>query len=190
MGEKKVYCFVDETGQDTQGRLFIVSVVVPEDKDGLLAYVEDVEVRSGKEKFKWGKADPDKRLQYLTELLTQKKYQFKVCFSINKKTREYRSLTVFTIAKSIRSFKNFSQYKFVIIVDALGESDRRFFGSQLRDLGVPSKKVKGVKRDESNALIRLADSMCGFIRDVVEDNDKRLVKLYEEAIKEKVLVEV
>src|SRR5437588_2041248 len=109
MDKKKVYCFVDETGQDTQGHLFIVSVVIPENKDSFLTYVEDLEIRSGKEKFKWGKADPDKRLQYLTELLTQNKYQFKVCFSINKKTREYRSLTVLAIAKSIRLFKDFSQ---------------------------------------------------------------------------------
>ena len=34
MVTKKIYCYVDETGQDTKGKLFIVSiVVVGKDKD-------------------------------------------------------------------------------------------------------------------------------------------------------------
>jgi hypothetical protein len=71
-----------------------------------------------------------------------------VYLSVNKKTREYRSLTVLTIAESIRSIRNFDQYKFVIIVDGLGETNRKFYGAQLRDLGIPSKKIKDIKRDE------------------------------------------
>jgi hypothetical protein len=103
-----------------QGRLFVVSVVVPENRDELLAYVEDLEVRSGKGKFKWGRAHLEKRLQYLTELLTQRKYLLKVYFSRYEKTREYKSLTVLPVAKAIRLTKNFYQRKFVIFVDALG----------------------------------------------------------------------
>lgn len=81
-------------------------------------------------------------------------------------------------------------------MDALGEKDRRRYGSELHKLGVPSRRVRGVKRDESNALIRFADSVCGFIRDVIEDKHKakdkdgKLAGLYKKAIKEDILVEV
>jgi hypothetical protein len=78
----------------------------------------------------------------------------------------------------------------VILVDALSEKDQRFYGSQLHKLGIPSKKVKGIKRDESDALIRLADSICGFLRDVIEENDTRLSELYHKAIKNHILIEV
>lgn len=59
---------------------------------------------------------------------------------------------------------------------------------------MPSRQVKGVKRELSNALIRLADSVCGFIRDVIEKNykkkDEKLTLVYKKAIKEEVLIEV
>ncbi len=190
MDKSKLYCYVDESGQDTQGHLFVVSVVIPQNRDELLTYVEELEVKSGKGKFKWGRADPEKRLQYLTELLIQSKYPLKIYFSKYKQTKDYRALTVLTIAKAIRSVKHFHQHKFVILVDALNEKDQRFYGSQLHELGIPSKKVKGIKRDESNALIRLADSICGFLRDVVEGNDVRLIELYYKAIKSNILIEV
>ncbi len=32
MEKTKRYCYVDETGQDTQGHLFVVSVVIPENR--------------------------------------------------------------------------------------------------------------------------------------------------------------
>jgi len=79
-------------------------------------------------------------------------------------------------------------------VDALGEKDRRFYGSELHKLGIPSRQVKGIRREESNALIRLADSMCGFVRDILEEESKskndKLTKLYKKAVREDVLIEV
>lgn len=76
----------------------------------------------------------------------------------------------------------------------MGEKDRRYYGSELHKLGIPSREVKGVKREQSNALIRLADSLCGFVRDVIEEKpkkkDEKLTKLYKKAIKEDVLIEI
>ena len=40
----KTYCYVDETGQDTKGAYFLVSiVVVSENRDELLAELEAIE---------------------------------------------------------------------------------------------------------------------------------------------------
>jgi hypothetical protein len=48
------YCYVDETGQDTLGQFFIVSVVVTEsERDSLTAELDMIERLSGKGKVKW-----------------------------------------------------------------------------------------------------------------------------------------
>jgi hypothetical protein len=170
--------------------LFIVAVIVPQDRDELLAYIEDWEVRSGKNKFKWGRAIPEKRLSYLREVFTQRKNSLRIYFSVYRNTREYRDATIETIAKVIRSIDNFQQYKFIIYVDALGEKDQRVYGARLYELGIPSRKVKGIMRDESNGLIRLADSVCGFLRDFIEIGDGRVERIYEKAVHDGILVEV
>jgi len=192
MNSKKLYCYVDETGQDTEGDIFVVSVVIPKNRDELLTYVEDIETKSGKGKFKWGRARPDARYRYMEIILSQKKYPVKVCFSYYKDTKEYKALTIMTIFKAIKSVKNYKQQKFIIYVDALGKKDKRYYGSELHKMGIPSKQVKGITRDQSNALIRLADSFCGFIRDVLteENGDEKLNSLYKKAIRENILVEV
>lgn len=193
MASRKIYCYVDETGQDSEGRIFIVTIVVPKNRDELLQYLESVEIQSGKEKFKWGKADPDKRLRYLETILSQKKYPLKIYYSLYKETKEYKTSTIIAIVKAIQAIKDYKRHKFVISVDGLGEKDQRFYGSQIHRLGIPSRTVRGVRRDESNALIRLTDCICGFIRDVVEGKEKdkkKLVSLYKKAIKDNVLCEV
>lgn len=53
MSKQKLYCYVDETGQDTEGDLFVVSLVVTGDeRDELLKLCESIEKKSGKGKFK------------------------------------------------------------------------------------------------------------------------------------------
>lgn len=192
MVSKRFYCYVDETGQDTEGNIFIVTIVVPENRDEVLKYVEEVEEKSGKGKFKWGRAKPDQRAKYMEMITAQKKFPLKFYFSVYKDTKEYKTSTIITIVKAIQEIKNFKQHKFIISVDALGKKDQRFYGSQIHKLGIPSRKVKGVTRDESNALIRLADSVCGFVRDVLEgaEEDKTLKPIYKKAVKNDVLVEV
>ena len=65
MNETKLYCFVDESGRETEGRLFVVSVVlVGNERDELLEFCERVEKESGKGKFKWRKAEYNYRLEY------------------------------------------------------------------------------------------------------------------------------
>ena len=61
--------YVDESGQDTRGRLFIVAVVAVEKSDELSRLCESLEEVSGKGKAKWGKADKNKRLAYLRDVI-------------------------------------------------------------------------------------------------------------------------
>lgn len=192
MAPKKLYCYVDETGQDSEGDIFVVTVVVPENRDEVQSYVEEVESISRKGKFKWGRAKPDNRYRYLETIFSQRKYPLKMYFSYYKDTKEYKALTIMSIFKATQAIKDFKQHKFIISVDALGKKDQRYYGSELHKMGIPSRQVKGVTRDQSNALIRLADSICGFVRDVLEEKDKdaKLKALYKKAVKENILIEV
>jgi hypothetical protein len=51
-------------------------------------------------------------------------------------------------------------------------------GRRLRHLGVRTRKVRGVRKDESDALIRLADALCGFVRAAIEGQEV-MKKLFE-----------
>ena len=65
----KLYCYVDESGQDTfahagHKQLFIVSIaVLQQDRRELAEICEQYEKVSGKGKFKWGQAEYTKRLR-------------------------------------------------------------------------------------------------------------------------------
>jgi len=190
MVSKKLYCYVDETGQDSYGDIFIVSVVVPQDRDELLNYLAELETKTGRGKVKWGRANQEKRLEYLSEIFNQRKYPLKMYYSIYEETKEYKNATILTIAKAINSIKDFKKNIFTILVDGLGEKDQRYYGSQLRHLGIHPRKVRGVRKDENDPLIRLADSICGFVRDVKEDKERKAVKIYKKAIEDKILIEV
>ncbi len=46
---QKIYCYVDETGQDTKGEFFLVSVVIAKDeRDNLIEKLEEIERSTGK----------------------------------------------------------------------------------------------------------------------------------------------
>src|SRR6266550_7566689 len=183
MDKMKLYCYVDETGQDTQGHLFIVSVIILENREMTAQYLSELERRTGKGRLKWGRADLEKRLCYLEEIFTQKSCPLTIYYSMYNSTKEYRDATVLTIAKSIKTEENAKNTLFTVLVDGLNEKDQRYYGSQLRNMGLHPRKIRGVRKDENDALIRLADSICGFIRDIKENENERAVKIYQKAMK-------
>ena len=62
----KLYCYVDETGQDTRGSYFIVAIVVTDNRQHELErYLEAVEADSGKKTAKWLKTSDKTRQAYI-----------------------------------------------------------------------------------------------------------------------------
>jgi len=61
----------------------------------------------------------------------------------------------------------------------------RGVGLQLRQLGIVAKKVRGLK-DETDALIRLADAVCGLVRGATE-GQAAMRALFERGIQTGVL---
>lgn len=188
--KQKLYCYVDESGQDTKGDIFIVSVVVTGDeRDKLLRLCEEIERKSGKQKDKWGRSKPKRRLDYIKLIFSNKNFKEKLRYSIYRNRINYDMTTIIGIAKAIH-YKEPEKYATIVYVDGLKKSKRKEYGSELRKLGVPTRKVQGVNKDENNSLIRLADAIAGFVRDVIDDGKKEELNLFKEAKKNGCLVEI
>jgi len=165
---EKFYCYVDETGQDTRGDLYIVAVIVADvERDHLIKVCEAIERESGKGRVKWVKADYAKRLDYIRRVLQDSTFKGKLNFAVYRNSLDYLPLTVLTIARTIVA-RGQRTYKATVLIDGLPRSHERWVGSELRHLRIQIKKVRGVRRDENHALIRLADAVCGFVRAALE----------------------
>ena len=188
--KQKLYCYVDESGQDTKGDVFIVSVVVTgKERDELLTLCEEIEEKSGKQKDKWGKAKHKRRLDYIKQIFSNKIFKEKLRYSVYHEQPTYDLATITAIAKAVH-FKEPDEYTTLIYVDGLSKNKRQEYGSELRKLGVSTRKVQGVNKDENNALIRLADAVAGFVRDVLDGEKGEIQDLFKKAVKNGSLVEI
>lgn len=172
----KLYCYVDETGQDTKGQLFIVvTVVVAEERYKLDAYLEEAEKTSGIGKKKWVRAKTalGSRNQYL-ESVSAGDFKNKLFYSqyAETGTGAYEHLTVLAIAQAINQYREKRRlkddYKVSVTIDGLKRAEEMRVGKQLRELGIKSRKIRGA-RDVSEPLIRLADRIAGLVRDAASD---------------------
>ena len=191
-GARKLYCYVDETGQDTKGRLFIVvAVVIEKTKDELKKKLERIESSIAKKKFKWNKTRNADRVQYIERALCLAPLKGNIYYRSFRGSKEYRDLTILTIAQAINLFlkkNSIKDYKAIIEIDGLKKSEQSKVAVILRNLGIRTEKVRGAK-DESSAIIRLADMVAGFIRETIEGK-KSFMKIKAYFDKKKVLYEI
>jgi hypothetical protein len=186
--KNKIYCYVDETGQDTGGKLFIVAVVVAQqDREETRKLLEEIEQRTGKKATKWQKSRSSKKKAYIERVFTHTIFHKKIYFSLYQENKAYQELTVLSIASAINASKTVGDYKASIFIDGLQKSEVAKVGAMLRKIGIHTEKVRGV-RDESNAIIRLADAVAGFVREYVEDVTYTKV-LYKLGVKNNVIKE-
>ena len=177
---QKFYCYVDETGQDTQGELFIVTVVVADqEREHLRQACEEIERDSRKGQRKWVKTKYNRRLAYIQQVVENLIFVGKLNFVVYRDSQDYPSLTVQTIARALNATGE-TDYKATVLIDGLPRSLERDVGLQLRRSGVRAKKVRGLK-DEADALIRLADAICGLVRAAIQ-GQPAMQALFERAI--------
>jgi hypothetical protein len=188
--KQKIYCYVDETGQDTKGSLFLVAVVVSQqgDKEKLEQTLIEIEKQSRKRMRKWQKTRRERKISYITKLIESNALRRNVFYSHYKQTKEYFDLTIATTAKAILQ-KARQPYIVRIWVDGLKKSERFIFKAGLRKFAISVDKVQGVKNEQNNALILLADAMAGFMRDCLE-GDKEMRELYQRMVEKKVMNKV
>lgn len=171
--KQKLYCYVDETGQDTQGRLFLVAITLKE--IGQLELLENklqkIEQTSGKNQAKWKKTTKKIKRKYLEGLLQIKELKNSIFYSIYESTKEYTSLTSLTVAKAVLSKGD--NYSVTVIIDGLNNKERDIVRMELKKLKIKYNKIRGMK-DEQSIFLRLSDSMAGFLREVYEKEDYAL----------------
>jgi hypothetical protein len=183
---EKIYCYVDETGQDTKGELFIVSVVVSkEHRNELVKLLEQIEIESGKKSSKWLKTKKQYQIAYLEKIFRDNNFKKSVYYSLAKGTKAYRDTTIVTVASAVNAIKSQDKYKASVFVDGLNRKEVGIVSVGLRRVGLRIEKVRGVT-DESNAMIRLADAIAGLARRNYEGNDYAK-QLYELGIKKGVI---
>jgi Protein of unknown function (DUF3800) len=184
----KLSCFVDETGQDTKGELFIVgAVVTPSDYGDLEAALERIEEQTGKGKVKWRGAKDVARIAYISRVLTLDTLNAKLAYCVFHETQDYADCTVETVAAAAALYSK--DARLTVFVDGLPQSQVRRFGSELRRRGISVRKVRGVRKEESSSLMRLADAVCGFVRAALTDRND-LVLVLTEAKARAVVVEL
>lgn len=164
----KLYAYVDESGQDTGGNLFVVGVVVTgTQRDAVFQQLEALEQRSGKSRVKWRRAKPAYREAYidgLTSLSSLAESLFYVRFT---QGQAYIDLTAEATARAVQA-KTQGAYRVSISVDGLTRTEQQVFAKALRARGIGPRKIRGVRDEKSDAGIRLADALCGLIRDAEE----------------------
>lgn len=169
MDKLKLYCYADETGQHTQGRIFIVAVIITvgEQRETIERRLERVERESGKGFLKWKGTSTKRKVAYLSKILQVNTLQGSFFYGLYRKPQDYLQLVGTTIAKAIKTFAQDKDYRATIYIHALSAAERKRVVEELRKFSIKRRKVGGL-RDESSAFIRLADALAGFIREYDE----------------------
>jgi hypothetical protein len=188
------YCHADESGQETRGRIYVVGCIVldvtKDVLDELSDFCEQVEAISRKGRFKWGKAERKRRLEYIRRILSDPHFVGALRFAVFENTVKYDHATIDAIARATSWAPPAEKYDVIVYVDALSRTKRREYSNALNQRGIHVVKVQGVTKDENNALTRLADALAGMVRDVLDGDDEEVKRLYEAGLKARVIVQV
>jgi hypothetical protein len=159
------------------------------ERDTLLVLLGDIEKESGKKQRKWSKINKQRRLKYVRLVFGHDAFKGKLHYNFfPKNTMDYVEATVRVTAQAIQEYAK-DEYRVTVLVDGLSRPDERRFATRLRGHGIRTEKVRGVK-DEANALIRLADAMCGFCREAVLEEQAEWQSILETAVRDGFLIRV
>lgn len=186
--QKKFLVYVDESGQDTKGTIFIVGVlIVEEEKNFLQIELERIEKESGKLNLKWRKSGHDSRKLYIQKIIALPNLKNFLFINIFRDSKEYIDLTSLATAKAILKKSGKEDYKASVFVDGLRKREVEKFSRGLRDLRIRTRKVRGVKKDENNVFIRVVDALCGLVRDA-DDGNMWAQELMKKLVRKKLTV--
>jgi hypothetical protein len=185
---KQLYCYVDESGHDTRGRLFVVSVVITgSERDRLRDLCERIEQTSLKGVWKWTRVSRERQMAYARQIVAEPELRGKLFYAVYKSAKGYLSLTVNSVALAL-NVSGEEDYQVTLVVDGLPRAHVHSVGRQLRGKDIRTRKVRGA-RDESDALIRLADGVCGLVR-AAEEGQPEMRRLLERGVQAGVLKDV
>ncbi len=166
---QKLYCYVDESGQDSGSKFFVVVAVVSDaDRELLRKQLTDIEQDAGTYALKWHKTTHQRRIEYLTRILNRNIAKGCIYTACYHKPIPYFFPMLELIKKSITAAAR-EPYRTRIYVDGIDRQKAKEVTNALRAMGISLHFVKSV-RDESEPIIRLADMWAGCIRGALLDN--------------------
>lgn len=183
----KYCCYVDESGQHKMGKMFVVSIIIPSEREEIEKKLTDIEIESGKNKVKWIKTKESRKTEYLIQVFKLLSLKGCIYFSLFENSKEYKALTVLSVVKAVKD-KKYTDKKGTILIDGLNKHEIMWFSKEIRKQGLKTDKVRGIK-DQNSAIIRLADSICGFVFEAKSGN-KNAIKLLASELKKKTIIEV
>jgi len=168
----KLYAYVDESGQDTRGELFVVATVLTANNhERVRQSLERLERISGKGLRKWIKATPRQRLAYLTAVLQLPALRGRLFAAHFTNTTMYLPCVLTTITQAVTAGAEGQLTRATVLIDGLQKAVRQDVAAALRMQLQPHhirvEKVRGLD-EESDALMRLADALAGFVRHALE----------------------
>jgi len=167
---RKLYCSVDETGIDTEGRFYLVAAILVEGKqrEALEQRLEQLEQQTRKGIVKWTRAAFDRKERYIRGLEAIRELKASIYYSVYHDTKEYIVLTCLTIAKAVLAcVERDEECSLTIVIDSLNKKNEQKVRAQLKSLDIHFWNIRGLE-DEQSAYLRLADSIAGFLRDCQE----------------------
>lgn len=167
----KLYEYIDESGQDTEGVLFVVSVLVlSPQRYELEKALESIERESGKQKKKWTDTKHKERESYIRKVMKLEGLRQGVFYDVLRGSKEYFKFTADVAASAVRGSTT-SKDEVTVYVDGFTKIEIAKFRKILKPSMKARTFVKMMRRDESSALIRLADALCGLLRDAEEESE-------------------
>ncbi|MCB0014767.1 MAG: DUF3800 domain-containing protein [Anaerolineales bacterium] len=150
--------YIDESGQHTAGRLFVVGgVIVPGNLEDIEAVCLAAEDASGK-RSKWKDTHPDIRIAYLRQLMRAPELLGNTFYCVFENTRKYELSKQRAIAYAAALYPG---ARITAHVDALSKTQRQKYARGLRQRGL-KVTMRGIRDEYSSPLLRLADTIAGL----------------------------
>lgn len=161
--KQKLFCYVDETGQDDRSDHFIVVAVVSAvEQNELKDALERIEQQAKIGAKKWHKLRSPEREAFLELVINAQLVAGEVFFGRYQKPLPFFLPMLETVVKAIQAVSA-EDYQVVVYVDGIDKKKARELTNALRLKGIKTKHVRSA-RVESEPLIRLADRWAGCIR--------------------------
>lgn len=161
---QKVYCYIDETGQDLATNIFIVGVLTVLNKAKAEIWADKIDAL--KRSPKWKNTKTKNKVEFL-KALAKSNFEFYAYIVSKEKDTPVAELFQQGIVKVLKLFRDKDLF---VYVD--GKIHRRNLGkiaSSLRKSGISPKKVRYMN-DEAVSLIRIIDGIVGAVRDYQDGN--------------------
>lgn len=184
-----IRCYVDESGRIKKDPGLIVACFVtglPESecRERLLK----IEFDSKKGARKHHKTNRSRIKAFLDLFRRDKDFGGSIKYSCFQEGSNIHESTIEALSRALARSKLPNNYKLFLYIDALSKTQKTRYKAGIRARGFGVHKIRGVKKDENNPMIRVADTFAGFIADAYDDDYGK--RRLEKFIKAKIVEEV